>query len=196
MPRRSFLLAASTTPIFGSGLRLATFSADITPPLGSPIYTGAARSIADPLEARGIVLSGSSKPVVIAILDWCEVRNNSYDLWRSEIAAAAGTTPARVLLSCVHQHDAPYTDIEAQQLLDEVRSPYKLCDPEFERACITKVTQAIRRAAPQTITHFGTGQATVEKVASTAACYGPTEDFLRRTSATPAINEALNSPLP
>jgi hypothetical protein len=192
MPRRSFLLAAAATPIFGSGLRLATFRADITPPLGSPIYTGAARSIADPLEARGIVLSGSTKPMVIATLDWCEVRNNSYDLWRSQIAAAADTTPERVLLSCVHQHDAPYTDIEAQQLLDDVLSPYKLCDPEFERACITKVTQEIRRAAPQTITHFGTGQATVEKVASNRRIVRPDGKIsYGRTSATldPAIRD-------
>ena len=131
MPRRSFLLAAAATPTFGSGLRLATVKADITPPVGSPIYTGSARSIVDPLEARGVILSGSAKPIVILALDWCEVRNNSYDLWRSQLAAAAGTTPERVLLSCVHQHDAPYTDIEAQQLLDGAHSPHKLCDPSF-----------------------------------------------------------------
>jgi hypothetical protein len=166
MLRRHFLLAASATPTFGSGLRLATFMADITPPVGSPIYTGRARSIVDPLEARGIILSGGGKPIVILALDWCEVRNNSYDLWRSQLAAAAGTTRERVLLSCVHQHDAPYTDIEAQQLLDDVRSPHQLCDPAFERACIVKVARAIRRASSETITHLGAGQATVERVAS------------------------------
>ena len=108
----------------------------------------------------------AAKPIVIVALDWCEVRNKSYDLWRSELAAAAGTTRARVLLSCVHQHDAPYTDIEAQQLLDDVRSPHKLCDPAFERDCIAKVASAIRRASFQTVTHLGTGQTPVEKVAS------------------------------
>lgn len=166
MLRRSFLLGVSATPIIGSSLQLATFMADITPPVGAPIYTGTARSIADPLEARGVILSGSAKPIVIVALDWCEVRNKSYDLWRSELAAAAGTTRAHVLLSCVHQHDAPYTDIEAQQLLDDVRSPHKLCDPAFERDCIAKVASAIRRASFQTVTHLGTGQTPVEKVAS------------------------------
>ena len=185
MPRRSFLLAASATSAFGAGLQLATFSVDITPPLGSPIYTGTARSIVDPLEARGVILSGSGRPLVIVALDWCEVRNNSYDLWRSELAAAAGTTPERVLLSCVHQHDAPYTDIEAQQLLDEVNSPHKLCDPVFERACITKAAQAIRRAQAQTITHLGTGHATVQKVASNRRVIGPDGKIsFGRTSAT------------
>ena len=66
----------------------------------------------------------------------------------------------------MHQHDAPYTDIEAQQLLDDVRSPHKLCDPAFERDCIAKVASAIRRASFQTVTHLGTGQTPVEKVAS------------------------------
>ena len=165
MLRRSFLLNAFAPP-FGSQFRLATFQTDITPPIGSPIYTGAARSITDLLEARGLVLSTGSKSIVIIALDWCEVRNQSYDLWRARLAAAAGTTRECVLLSCVHQHDAPYTDSKAQQLLDSVHSPHKLCDPAFERTCITKVAQAIRRAPHQTITHFGTGQATVQQVAS------------------------------
>ena len=137
-----------------------------------------------------MVLSGSFKPIVILALDWCEVRNNSYDLWRSQLAAAAGSTPERVLLSCVHQHDAPYTDAEAQQLLDDAHSPHKLCDPAFERYCIAKVAQAIRRASPQTITHFGTGQATVEKVASNRRWVRPDGKIsFGRTSATrdPAI---------
>ena len=186
MLRRSFLLAASATPTFGSGLRLATIMADITPPVGSPIYTGSARSIVDPLEARGVVFSGGDKPIVIVALDWCEVRNNSYDLWRSHLAAAAGTTRERVLLSCVHQHDAPYTDVEAQQLLDEARSPHRLCDPAFERACIAKVAKAIRHAPPQTITHLGTGEATVEKVASNRRYVGSDGKIsFGRTSATP-----------
>lgn len=166
MLRRSFFLAVSGAPAFGSRLNLATIQADITPSIGSPIYTGTALSVADPLEARGVVLSGSIRPIVIMALDWCEVRNRSYDLWRSQLAAAAGTTRERVLLSCVHQHDAPYTDMEAQQLLDAGKSPYKLCDREFEQACIRKVAEAIRRASPQAITHIGTGRAQVEQVAS------------------------------
>jgi hypothetical protein len=124
MLRRSFLLSASAAPCFAAGFRLTTFQADITPPVGSPIYTGTARSIVDPLEARGVVLYGGDKPVVIVALDWCEVRNRSFDLWRSQLAAAARTTKERVLLSCVHQHDAPYTDSEAQTLLDGVRSEH------------------------------------------------------------------------
>lgn len=185
MLRRSFLLAASAAPAMTSGYQLATFQAEITPPIGSPIYTGTARSIADPLEARGIVLRGPEKPVVIVSLDWCEVRNRSYDLWRSRLAAAAGTTPERVMLSCVHPHDAPYTDSEAQELLDQARSPYKLCDPVFERASIDKTAEAIRRSSFQTVTQIGSGQARVEQVASNRRYVRPDGKIsFGRTSAT------------
>src|SRR5262245_32376056 len=136
MRRRSFLLGTLPVPAQAGALRVAPFQADITPSVGMSIYTGTARSIVDPLEARGIVLEGDGKPVVIAGLDWCEIRNLSYDRWRDGLAAAANTTRDRVLLSCVHQHDAPYTDIEAQQLLMEVRSSDNLCDIAFEQSCI------------------------------------------------------------
>lgn len=190
MLRRSFLLGASGIPMFGAGLRLATFEADITPPVGSPIFTGTARSIVDRLEARGVVLHTDSKPIVIAALDWCEVRNKSYDLWRSELGAAAGTTPDRVLVSCVHQHDAPYTDMEAQELLTAAGSPHQLCDPAFERESIAKVAQAIRKATPRSVTHIGTGSALVREVASNRRWVQPDGKIsFSRTSATrdPAV---------
>ena len=40
-----------------SAMRLSTFSADVTPPLGHPLFAcKPARTIADPLFARGFVL--------------------------------------------------------------------------------------------------------------------------------------------
>ncbi|MEP7362840.1 MAG: hypothetical protein ABI972_06260 [Acidobacteriota bacterium] len=165
MLRRSLLMASAARAASAS-FRVSTFRCEITPAVGAPIYTGTAASIVDPLEAHGIVLSGGEKPVVIVALDWCEVRNRSYDLWRSTLAAAARTAPERVLLSCVHPHDAPYTDLEAQQLLDSVKSPHALCDTAFERACMKKVAGAIRSAPSQAVTHIGTGQAPVRDVAS------------------------------
>ncbi|HZO51646.1 MAG TPA: hypothetical protein VFB63_02970 [Bryobacteraceae bacterium] len=191
MLRRSFLLGAAvqTAP---TGIRLATFQADITPRIGAPIYTGTARSIVDPLEARGIVLHGSGNAVIIVALDWCEIRNRSYDLWRSQLAAAAGTTRERVLVSCVHQHDAPYTDLEAQQLLESAHSPHRLCDASYEHACIASVTLAIRSASAQPVTHIGIGEAILREVASNRRYVRPDGKVsFGRTSATrdPAIRE-------
>ena len=43
-----------------------------------------AATIVDPLEAIGFVLAGGdlAAPVVLVSVDWCEIRNEAYDLWR------------------------------------------------------------------------------------------------------------------
>ena len=96
MNRRDWLRWAASSAALQAGaapaLRLATFKADVTPPLGAPLYTGPARSIVDPLEARGLALIGAGRPLIIAVIDWCEIRNSSYDRWRTRLARAAGTT--------------------------------------------------------------------------------------------------------
>ena len=96
--------------------RLATFSADVTIPLGHRcmgILPMKATQIDDPLDAHGFVLLGAERPIVLVALDWCELRNGAYDRWRDVLADAAGTTRERVLVSCLHQHDAPVVDTDA-----------------------------------------------------------------------------------
>ena len=159
--RRTWMLAGA--PAFARArCAVSTFAADVTPPLGSPLFTKPARSIVDPLQARGLVLEGAGKPVVLLCVDWCEIRNNSYDLWRSELARAVGTVPERVLLSAVHPHDAPYTDSGAQALL----AAGELCDPAFEREAMARVVSALRGTKATGVTHVGTGKARVAEVAS------------------------------
>src|SRR6185437_15992889 len=120
--------AAAAPP---AALRLATFTADVTPPLGHPLMGGGiapARDVIDPLYARGFVLSGAGKPIVLAAIDWCEIRNDAFDRWREALAEAAGTEPRRVMVSSLHQHDAPIADLAAQRLLDEHHAAGKICD--------------------------------------------------------------------
>lgn len=150
---------------------VATFRADITVPLGHALMGGGiapARQVLDPLYAHGMVISGGESPVVLVSLDWCEMRNGAYDHWREELARAAGTHPPCVLLACIHQHDAPVVDYEAQQLLDEVGLEKSLCDRAFVEECLKRVTVALREALahPVPVTHIGTGEARVEGVAS------------------------------
>lgn len=150
--------------------RLTTFQVDITPPLGHPLLGGnfaPARSIADPLYAKGLVLLGDGPPVVLVAVDWCEIRNDAYAAWREALAAAAGTKFERVLVTSVHQHDAPYADLTAQQLLDEQHAG-RICDPEFHRQTVRRVADALAKAIPRAepITHLGLGQAKIEGVAS------------------------------
>jgi len=151
--------------------RLATFKADITVPIGHPLMGGGiapAKSLVDPLYAHGVALLGGDAPIVLVSLDWCEVRNDAYDEFRKTLAEAAGTQTERVLLSCIHQHEAPVVDFAAQRLLDSVGLEKALCDIEFARAAMQRVADALRDALPkaQPVTHYGTGEARVEGVAS------------------------------
>ncbi len=152
-------------------VRIGTFAVDITIPPGHRcmgILPIKAQQIDDPLQAVGVVLLGEEDPVVVVALDWCEVRNSAYDLWRDKLAEAASTTRERVLVCSLHQHDAPVTDNRAQALLDEVGLSGELFDVSFQAACIKDTANAIRRAVEQAkpVTHIGIGQSKVEKIAS------------------------------
>jgi hypothetical protein len=157
--------------------RLATFSADVTPPLGHPLLGGhlmPARTIDDPLFAKGLVLLGPEKPIVLVAVDWCEIRNDAYDRWREVLAAAAGTTPARVLVTSVHQHDAPIADLTAQRLLAEAGVDAMIIDADYHERTVQRVAQALKEslATARRVTHYGTGQAKVERVASNRRVVG------------------------
>lgn len=151
--------------------QIAVFSADVTIPLGHRcmgILPTKAQRIDDPLEGHGFVLWGPEKPIVMLALDWCEVRNGAYDQWRDALAEAAGTTRERVLISCLHQHDAPVADSGAQSYLDKVGLKGELYDTAFHAECVERVCRALRASlkAPRGVTHLGLGQAKVEQVAS------------------------------
>src|SRR2546421_11689775 len=127
LSRRDALALLAALPVLAradepAGLRLSTFSAEVTPPPGHPCMGGGiapVTAIDDPLFAIGFVLRGAGKPLVYVAVDWCEIRNDAYDRWRSVVAEAVGTEPGRVLVSALHQHDAPIADLAAQKLLDE-----------------------------------------------------------------------------
>ena len=160
-------------------LRIATFQADVTPPLGTPLCDALvqpAKEIVDPLSAaRGVVLLTGQAPIVLCAVDWVGVGNSGYDAFRAALAKAAGTTRERVAVHCLHQHDAPGCDF----LADEVLQPYglggKLFDPGFARKAIQRVADAVRQALarPAAVTHLGVGKAKVEQVASNRRVMGP-----------------------
>ena len=94
---------------------LSTFRAEVTPPLGHPLMGGGiapAAEVLDPLLVHGLVLLGGEKPLVVAAVDWCEIRNEAYEHWRGALARAAGTVAERVLVTSIHQNDAPVADLE------------------------------------------------------------------------------------
>lgn len=168
------LMASASTAADGDNLtelRLATFAADVTCPIGHPLLGGLydpATQIVDPLFARGIVLSGAGSPIVLCAVDWCEIRNGSFDAWRESLADAAETSRERVLVCSLHQHDAPVTDLSAARLLSAAGLAGAMFDIEFERACIERTAAALREGLKesQIITHLGIGQSKVERIAS------------------------------
>ena len=150
--------------------KIATFSADVTVPIGHGMMGGLwkSKSVADPLFAKGVVLIGGEKPVVFVSVDWCEIRNASFDRWREELALAAGTSREHVLVSAIHQHEAPVTDLDAQQILNRRNLAGSICDLAFHEKAVRRVASSLRIAMDkkQRITHLGLGRAKVEKIAS------------------------------
>jgi hypothetical protein len=156
--------------------RLATFSSDITPPIGSPLACDlpAVKSIDDPQSALGLVLLGAGDPIVLVVLDWCQLYNDGYDPWLAALAAAAGTSPQRVLVSTVHQHDAPLVDYHAQHLAQR-HGLGDVCDIAAVEQALARTAAALKAALPDArpVTHVGIGQARVDQVASNRRILGP-----------------------
>jgi hypothetical protein len=151
--------------------RLSSFSADVTIPLGHRcmgLLRTKSKKIVDPLQTHGFVLQGAGDPIVLVAVDWCEIRNEAYDRWREVIARAVGTKRERVLVCSLHQHDAPVSDIGAQNLLDKVGLEGELFDFAFHEQCVQNVAAEAKDSLSdaQPVTHIGAGQARVEKVAS------------------------------
>ena len=160
-----------------AGFGLATFRADVTPPVGHPLCAGwkePARAIADPLAARGVILFGGEEPVVLCAVDWCEISNRSHIAWRQALGAAAGTDPDRVAVHTMHPHCTPWPDAEAQELVAQQERLRQVMDPAWCDAALGRVARAVRaaRARPVPITHLGLGRALVSKVASNRRVLG------------------------
>ncbi|WP_144993943.1 hypothetical protein [Polystyrenella longa] len=171
------------TSLFASSLiaaepvRLSTFEADVTPPLGSPLCNGnvaPVMEITTPLTARGIVLQYDDQPIVLCAFDWVGIGNESYDQFRKTIAEATGTTADRVALQTLHQHDAPGSDFATEKLLREVGLPGNYSNPDFDHESMQRVATAARESmkAAVLITHMGIGTGRVEKVASNRRILG------------------------
>jgi len=158
-------------------LHLAVFRSDATPPTGHPLCGGwiePVRGVDDPLEILGIVLLGQGAPVVLAAVDWCGLRNDAHQIWRSALAAAAHTVPANVALHCVHPHNAPFADVEAQKLLESVNGAPRSLDLKFLDQAIGLSTDALKSSlkATRRFSHIGIGQAKVDRVASNRRILG------------------------
>jgi hypothetical protein len=171
-------------------LHLATFAGDVTPPVGHPLCGGwiePVRATDDPLRALGVILLGMGRPVVLCAVDWCGLRNDANLAWRQALAQAAHTLPENVAVHCVHPHNAPFADVQAQRLIEAVAGAPPSLDLKFFDGAVAQSAAAARDSLANTVpfTHIGIGQARVEQLASNRRVLGPDGKVkFTRTSAT------------
>lgn len=175
---RSFFYAAVLLllPVLcdAQSIRAGAFTVDASPALGTPVAYAKTRSVTDSLSVRGIVILSDQKPVVLCAVDWIGIANEGLDVWKEQLAKAAGTTADRVSVHSLHQHDAPRCDFTVERILEQ----YGMGGTRFENAFYLKVLQqaasavekAVKNAQP--VTHIGFGEAKVEKVASNRRIMG------------------------
>ncbi len=180
--RRTFLgvasvgacLAASTVgKTAGAGgnvRRIAPFVCDVTPPLGTPIYSSykPLATIEHPLLAKGVILEDGGGRYVLCAIDYCWLCNSTYDLFRQRIAEAAGTEISHVAVQTVHQHTAPLVDTAALRLLEALPDTPRLPKPALFDEMAGRVAEAVKKALGvlQPYDQVGLSRAKVERVAS------------------------------
>lgn len=159
-------------------LRLARFRYDVTPPVGHSLCGGWIKPVVDvddPLEAIGFVLLGAGAPIVVCVVDWTGLLNEAHIQWREALARAAGTTPDRVTVHCVHQHNAPFACLESERIVAAQGDLPHIVDLEFFDHCLKNGAAAVTAALKQTtpVTHVAYGAGKVEKVAGNRRILGP-----------------------
>jgi hypothetical protein len=158
-----------------TGLSLAVFDIDATPPIGSMMaYDPVTNKWDLGLRARGVVLLGAGDPIVLCAIDWIGIANGSYDEFRNGLARAAGTTPTRVAVHTLHQHDAPDCDFSAETILKESGLEPRQFESTFQRQTLHELEDAVHAALAhaQPVSHLGLGVARVEQVASNRRILG------------------------
>lgn len=156
-------------------LKIASFQADVTPTPGSPVAFASARSITDSLSARGVVLLPAGQaPVVLCSVDWVLISNESTDQFKKYLAEAAQTTPDRVSVHTLHQHDNPWCDATSEKFLASAGLAEKQFAPAFLDRSMRNTAAALESALQnaQPVTAIGFGEAKVEKVASNRRILG------------------------
>jgi len=158
-----------------STLRVATFDIDATPPIGSMMAYDPVTNIWElGLRARGLVLLGAGEPIVLCAVDWIGIANEGQDAFHAALARGAGTTPQRVAVHTLHQHDAPDCDFSAERILKDAGMNSRQYDGRFQRQVISNLETAVRESLPraQPVTQLGLGEARVEQVASNRRILG------------------------
>lgn len=186
---------ATTASDAAAPLRVATFRCDATPPVGGHplIWVTSVAKVEDPLWAKGIVLDDGQTRYVLCALDWCGVCNGTHLMLRTKIAKAANTDLSHVALQAVHQHTAPYTDGDAQKLLDKTPNPPRYADLKYLEELGDRIAAAVKQSLDrlQPFDRVGVSQAKVDRVASSRRIFVDGKLYSRMSSCKDPKGRAL-----
>ncbi len=176
-------------------ISLSLFDLDATPPVGNELaYDLMTNSWDLGLRAKGVVLHGTGKPIVLCAIDWIGISNEGYDEFRSTIARAAGTIPERVAVHTIHQHDSVRCDFGAEKILIENGVNPKSFEGSFARDFLIRLGGTIEKSVKTIvdITHIGLGEANILNVASNRRILGD-DGLVKATRYTACSSAALRA---
>ena len=136
--------------------------ADITPMFGIPI-TGYykpryAEGVLDALEINAVAVKKNNNTALLFTIDNCGVGSNVLDVYRKEIAKAAGVDESAVFIHATHTHTGPSLVTPKEAELDIEKEYYHFVLHRFTDAAVT----AIKDMKPAAM---GIGVGKAEKVA-------------------------------
>lgn len=178
-----------------TGLSISTFDIDATPPVGSYMAYGRVINTWDMgLRARGIVITGAGKPIVLCSVDWIGIANDAQDEFKKVLADAAGTIPERVTVHTIHQHDAPICDFGAERFLKKEGLDPLSYESTFTRSVMLNLGEAVHNSLKkaQPFNQIGLGQAPVYMVASNRRVLGA-DGLVKATRYTTCQDSALRA---
>ncbi len=169
-----FSIIGPVPAIASTPLQMAYFEVDASPPVGSPMAYNVTEEVLIPLSCRGVILIGSQQPIVLCAMDWLGISNDGHREFRETLAAAAGTTPDRVAIHALHQHDAIWCDFSADEIARQYGIVGDVFDSTVARTIMQRAAAAIADSVkqPKPITHLGLGEGLVEQVASNRRLLG------------------------
>jgi hypothetical protein len=178
-------------------LRIATFEVDVSPEIGHCLCGAGvpdAAALGDPQYARGVVLDDGRQRVVLCVVDYCELGGRFHDDWRNVLATAAGTTPDRVALHTVHQHDAPF--LREGLVKAAAAGGLKLVDWGWWQKLSRRLATEVGKAAGefQQVAAIGAGRAEVRKAAGNRRIIGADGRLLDTRWSITAVRKTRNAP--
>ena len=172
-------LAADRAAGKPTGLKIATFQTDATPPIGYDMGYSVVKKLGEPLLVKGVVITGAGKPIIMVAVDWVTIDGKARDEWHALLAKTAGTTPDRVSVHHLHQHDAPRGDLG---MFDErvrlgLPEPLVAGVPDkgtWVRGVMQRSAAALAKALPlaKPVTHVGVGKAQAERLGANRRIMG------------------------